>query len=934
MHNSTLSLSASRRLLRSLAASLLLSLPVLPLFAQTVPVNPDAESEAQESADKAPADTDVVVLETMTVRAGFSGSLADAMEAKRISHLITDVITAEDIGKLPDISIAESLARLPGLTAQRMNSRAQAIVIRGLAPDFGTALLNGREQVSASGGRAVEFDQYPAELLSSVVVYKTGDASLVGQGLSGTVDLRTRRPLSQGARTFATNFFYEWTDMGALNAGSKDYGTRYMFSYIDQFKDRTVGIALGYSHSTRPGQGEQWNAWGFPDAFYNPALPRVLGGAKPFVRSSELKRDGWMGVIEYAPHDRFRSTIDLYYSDFKENQLLRGIEIPLQWSSAVLQPGYTASDGFITKGTFTNVFGVMRNDIVTRDAEVMAGGWNLEFGDKEDWLFGLDMSYSQIDRKDTILETYSGYASNQVGTPDTVTYTMGQGAGGALFATALDYTDGSLIRLRGPQGWGSGVVPGGQVGFIKGPFVGDELGQFKLTAERPMDGFFKRLEGGVAYTRRAKDTFEMGPEGMEGFYLALKNGATSAPLPPSVGITDLSFIGIKGMISYDPLAAFNSGIYDLIPNDNPALRSENWDVTERVTLGYVELDINHTIGSIPVKGNIGAQVISTEQEAGGLAVTGIIVTPVRGSHDYIDFVPSLNLTFDLGDGKMVRFSAARQLARQAMTDMRAGSTYGFDVTKALSTDPLNSPWSGGGGNPALEPWRSNSVDLSFEKYFKGGLGYWAMAAFHKDLVSYTYTQGTLSDFTGFPTGVPGVTPRIFQGMRWIPQNGEGGYIQGLEFTLSLPGEKLTPVLTGFGFVGSASFFRSSIQPDLGNPAMPMPGLSDRVLNGTVYYEKGGFGARVSARYRSDFRGDIASFGPRGAIFRNLQAETVIDAQTSYAFKKGRLKGLTLIAQAYNLTDEPLFATQGEDIRMVQDYQRYGTSYSVGASYKF
>ena len=125
-----------------------------------------------------------------------------------------------------------------------------------------------------------------------------------------------------------------------------------------------------------------------------------------------------------------------------------------------------------------------------------------------------------------------------------------------------------------------------------------------------------------------------------------------------------------------------------------------------------------------------------------------------------------------------------------------------------------------------------------------------------------------------------------------------------------------------------------MQPDPSNPSTPLPGLSERVTTATVYYERGGFAARVSTRYRSGYRGDIATFGPRGEVFRNLQAETVYDAQISYTFKKGPMKNLGVILQGNNLTDEPLFASQGTDTRLVQDYQRYGASYSLGVSYKF
>ncbi len=922
---------ARRYLQRGLAAGLILS-QALTGFAQTAPAPTDDEKKKEEEK--------VFILDAFNVTAGFSGSLAAAAEIKQKQPLITEVIAAEDIGKLPDISIAESLTRLPGLTSQRTNGRAQAIVIRGLNANFGMTLLNGREQVSTGAGRGVEFDQYPAELLSGAVVYKSTNTSLVSQGISGTVDLQTVRPLSQGRRVIAGNFFYEWNQLKSRNAGADNTGERYTFTYIDQFMDGKLGIAFGYAGSSRPGQGEQWNAWGYPnvDSGTASSQPLVLGGAKPFVRTSDLARDGYMGVIEYKPSDWLHSTIDLYYSDFNESQLLRGIEIPLWWSSAQLQPGFTVSNGLITRGTFRNVYGVVRNDIVTRDAEVTAGGWLLEFGQDDGWKVKADLSYSKIERRDLVLETYSGFASNQVGTADTMTYTLGGGQG-ATFQTALDYTNaGGQMRLTSPQGWASGDVPGGQVGFVKGPFTRDLLAVSKLSADRDLSGFFSRFEAGASYSKRSKYEFEAGPGGREGYFLALKNGATSAPLPASVGITDLSFLGIRGMYSYDPLALYNSGFYNLIPNNNPSYVANNWDVEEKVYLGYAMLEIDSKWGSIPVTGSIGTQIVQTDQTSKGLAANGTIITPVTDTHSYTDFVPALNLNFEVGERTMLRFSAARQLARQPMVDMRAGSTFGYNPALATSTDPRNSPWSGGGGNPKLEPWRSNSFDVSWERYFKDNMGYFAVAAFWKNLVSYTYNQTSIVSYAGYPTGLPagapGSNPVLNVGTRSIPQNGQGGNMRGLEFSLSLPGEKFSEALKGFGFIGSTSFFKSTIRPDLGNPATEIPGLSDRVMSGTVYYERGGFGARLSARYRSDYRGDIATFGPRGEVFRNLQEETVVDAQVSYTFKEGPMKNLGIILQGYNLTDEPLFASQGFDTRLVQDYQRYGASYSIGVTYKY
>jgi iron complex outermembrane receptor protein len=921
----------NQSLFRGLVAGLLLTQLGLSALAQTASSTPPKDKDQTEA-------NETVVLETFQVTAGFSGSLAAAADMKQKQTLISEVIAAEDIGKLPDISIAESLTRLPGVTTQRLNGRAQAIVIRGLNGDFSTALLNGRQQVSTGAGRSVEFDQYPAELLSSVVVYKATDASLAGQGLAGTVDMQTVRPLNSSTRTLAVNAFYEWNSLGAINAGAKSSGNRQTFSYVDQFNDGKLGIAIGHSRSDRPGQGYQWNAWGYPDT--GSGQPFTLGGAKPFVRTSQIKRDGTMAVIEFAPRANVHSTVDLYYSDFQETQLLRGIEIPLWWSSAQLQAaGRVVENGLITQGTYTNVYGVVRNDIVQRNDHLFAAGWNLEIGNKDGWKTDLDLSYSRVKRRDLVLETYSGYATNQAGTPETLTYTLGSGEGGATFTHLLDYSSGTLMKLSSPQGWSSNQFPGGQVGFVKGPFSRDEISQHTIRTQHPMTKFFSRFEAGITLNERNKYELDLGPDGTEGFFLGLKNGATTAPLPASVGLTDLSFIGMGNQYSYDPLALFNSGFYDLKPNLNPALRANNFAVSEKIWTGYVKFDIDRKWGSTPVTGNIGAQFIKSDQNSNGLSVNGNTVVPVNRGHDYTDFVPSLNLNFQLRENTVLRFSAARQLARQRMTDMRAGSTFSYNQTLSTSTDPLNGPWSANGGNPELEPWRSNSYDLSLEHYFKDRMGYWAVAAFNKDLVSYNYNKNTVVSFAGFPTGLapgsPGSVPVLSTGRYNTPTNGEGGYIRGLEFTLLLPGEKFTPMLKGFGFVGSASFFKSSIQPDLGNPAQPLPGLSEKVATATFYYEaKRGFAARISARYRSEYRGDISTFGPRGENFRNLQAETNIDAQVSYAFEAGMLKGMTLIAQGYNLNDEPLWASDGPDTRRVQDYQRYGASYSVGASYKF
>ena len=236
-----------------------------------MPATRAAEGDDQQTTAGAGATQAAPEVETVVVT-GIRHGIEDAITLKRDSSSIVEAISAEDIGKLPDTSIAESISRLPGLTSQRAEGRASAISLRGTDPGFTTALLNGREQVSTGDNRSIEFDQYPSELLSAVVVYKTPDAGLVGQGLAGTIDLRTTRPLDYGRRAMAFNIRAERNSENDLGADSADSGYRASFSYIDQFFDDRVGLAIGYARLDSPlatqgaGTYEPWHANGTPDA--------------------------------------------------------------------------------------------------------------------------------------------------------------------------------------------------------------------------------------------------------------------------------------------------------------------------------------------------------------------------------------------------------------------------------------------------------------------------------------------------------------------------------------------------------------------------------------------------------------------------------------------------------------------------------------------
>jgi len=878
---------------------------------------------------------------------GIRGSITNSIAAKQRNTSIVEVITAEDIGKLPDVSIAESLARLPGLTVQRLDGRGQLISIRGLGPDFTTALLNGREQVTTGDNRGVEFDQYPSELLSGVTIYKTPDAQLIGQGLAGTVDLQTIRPLAYGRRAVAANVRYEQNDIGALNSGTSDNGVRYSVSYINQFADDTIGIALGYAHIESPYQSERYNSWGYPTTG---AGAFILGGVKPYVMSSELERDGFMGTVEFQPNDRFHSTIDAFYSEFQNTQILRGIEFPLWWGGSSgacgtpqvqtptcrpgpqLQPGATVANGFVTAGTFTNVKGVIRNDVNTRDSNITSLGWNTVFDVSDDWSLMADLSYSKVEREDVVLESYSGTGRDVAGALDTLGFRLDEN-NVAVFTRQLNYADPNLIRLTSPQGWGGDIIPGGQDGYLNNPSIDDELRAFRFEARHQFaeGGPFSSLTFGVNISEREK-TFVN-----DQFFLGVPGGA-SAVVPSNflLPATQLTYLGLGGVISYDALGLVNSGFYNRVRNPNADVLSGNWEVTEKVNIGYAQLNIDHMLGSVPLTGNIGLQYVGTDQSSSGFAASGSGASTrsiaVTGGVEYEEFLPSTNFILELPDDMFLRFAAARTLARTRMDDMRASRNFGFNVsnnTPAARPD-VNSPWSGGGGNPQLRPTIANVYDVSFERYFANRTGYVSLAGFYKDLETFVFNRNQIFDFTGYPTG--GIVPVINQGVVSAPDNGEGGYISGVEFALSLPFDSFLPALEGFGMQASVSQTSSEIKPD-GQASTPLPGLSETVANVTVYYEANGFQARISNRYRSDFLGEVAGFG-NGRTLRSVAAENVVDAQVGYEFQSGILEGASVLFQVNNLTDEPFKTFNNGDERQVIDYQSYGRTFLIGLNYRY
>jgi iron complex outermembrane recepter protein len=905
-------------------------------------------AQAQQTPDPStqpavPADA----AQTITVT-GIRRGIENAINVKKNADGIVEAVSAEDIGKLPDVSIAESIARLPGLSAQRVAGRAQVISVRGLSPDFATTLLNGRELVSTGDNRSVEFDQYPSELLSGVTVYKTPDAGLIGQGLSGTLDMQTVRPLNFGNRVISLNARGSRNSLGsAANADAN--GNRFSVSYIDQFADRTVGVTIGFAHQDTPTQENQvglYEPWKVETRPGVPAGTFITDGIKALRRTGYTKRDGLMGTIEFRPSKAWTSTLDLFYSKAKQEDTANQFEVNLSGYNnnistitppAVNFAGVTVNGNkTLTASTAENIYPLVRGIYNKREDEISAFGFNNKFTGDHGIRVSADISYSKANRNELSLENNQQLpVVNGTTLPLDNLQITGSSSNFTTLRPGLDYSALSSLRLTNTI-YGSG--------YGKVPSVKDELTGFKLVASLPASSMLSVLtdiDVGVNFADRSKKKRQ--PEGAIFFNTDPTKGPiqgdTAIGSDLSYGLVNLGFAGVGSIPAWNvPAAVSRYMTFSPSSTAAPYLVAKSWDVNEQISTAFIKAGIDADLGGVNMRGNVGLQFERVSQSSAALQFSGDINTPTEDSKSSSNVLPSLNLAFALAGDQTVRVALARQVARPRVDDLRASIEVNAKTANAQNVRVLE----GNGGNPQLEPWKANAFDLSYEKYF-GSKAYVAAAYFYKDLKTYIFKQTDPAyDFTRF---VPGVAPVAGTTINPIgsfarPANGKGGKLQGVELTASVPFELLTPALKGFGIVASASFNKSNIQikdPDSASSVGPdnieLPGLSKRVFNLTAYYERGGFEARISQRRRSDFIGEIGNFNGSRTL-RYVAGENVVDAQLGYNFNEGSLKGLGLLFQVNNLTDSAYRTYHAGNKDRPLEYTQWGRSYLLGANYKF
>ena len=624
----------------------------LPLYAQDADVDEQEKQSAQE----------IEVIEVT----GFSTSLIKSLNQKRFSDTVTEQLSADDLGGLPDVSMADALTRLPGISAVRTGGQAAEINIRGLSGDFVFSTLNGREQVSTSGSRSIEFDQYPSELINSAAVYKSPKASLIEGGVAGTVELTTASPLSNDKdHSFSANVRGMFNDRADEVSGAEEFGHRLSFSYQGKFMDETLGVALGYARLFQPSVATQFIGLAYNgrvdvDGLANdndlagtecPNCELISEGFEMQHIGGDETRNGYVAAIEWAPLDNFTLKADAFISKFDSEAFARGFRVKLGGINTTITNPVVVNNSVIG-GTFSrNDQSFTRVELVNDDNQDFDSVEN--YGVKALWdvnddlsmQFDVSLSKASSDFRNGLLWSLVGEdanaASPRFDTNISIAYQLN---GLNLPDLAFNQQDlfTNLDRVMVSK---YGIYPYQNE---------DELDAYKFDLQYRLDNdFFSSVELGLRYSDREynndRSVFEYGndsafssreqPLRLTQDMVEVVNWQSEFGYFPSYLSIDLNTAlnawfpgGIPQPVqSWGPTSQGVINGADVGPSTAWSIQ-ESGDVFETVNSAYFMANIDTELGDIPLTGNLGVRYVRSKQSSTTLErATKFEVDPIAGT---------------------------------------------------------------------------------------------------------------------------------------------------------------------------------------------------------------------------------------------------------------------------------------------------------------
>jgi len=901
---------------------------------------------------------------------GFSSSVEKSIDYQRYADTVQNVVTAADIGGLPDQSIADALTRLPGVAAERISGQASQINVRGLDGNFVLTTLNGRVQPSTSGSNYTDFDQYPSELINMATVYKSSQASLIEGGVGATIDLGTANPL-ENKKEQSLNIDARGSYDGQAHdvTGANPLGYRFSAAWQGKFLDDTLGVGLGFAQLYQPHVSEQFVGEAFnPSQLLNPNSTQtayVPQGIQLQQNGGEERRTGYLSTVVWKPTEHLQITGDAFFSKFNNQSYGYGfrsqnfysnggiyntqITNPVIGSNGALLGGTVSSNPY---GSATPWNGYQFSNETTADnyskiTNVFSGGLNLKW-DNGPWHIDADLSVSHASSNeinvDATADPYNGLGgANPTLMNQSLTYRLNGGNVGTVnFANPSIYTnlnDMGLSRY--------GVYP-----YV----YHDREKAFRTSVKYDLldNSFLSGLEAGVYadnHTYNADRSVYVYGNEWGGVYNT-PNAETNDP-PLMLNGNDAAQTCWKGKFGSFPcflklngpgiLAA--NGIASSTPVkdwNNSWTEIQSGSVAEKSRDLFVMADIDTNVFGRSLTGNVGMRVAHYSQYSTGIqpvpAGTGQAIVDGYGvvntdynrvtvGKSYTDYLPSLNLAYHLTDNDQMRFSAAKVISHPPIETMMAGA--GSYLSNNNTTYNIY-----GSTSPYLNPLRAKQYDLTYEHYFDDSSGAFVANVFFKHIDSFVQ-QTTYNNFNFASIGIivptdPVTGQPYLNGDYQTAYNAKGGNLRGVELdyqkTHFLPG-----FWSGLGVQLNYAYTQNSNKAasTLGGPPQEqtLPGYSRKVASAALFYDNGPFSTRVSGNYRSSFVSDSQISVTNQIVF--FAPETVFDFQASYKVNES----VSLVYQMLNLTNQPTrtYFGNSSETGTIQYFGRtsyFGVSFSM------
>lgn len=827
---------------------------------------------------------------------GYAASVEKSLNMKRFSNSVVDAVSAEDIGKFPDQTVADALQRIPGVQVEKdLGGESDRVSIRGTAPHLNITLLNGQSVASATASasitrpsRGFNYSLLPAELVDTLEVYKSAEADVDEGSIGGTVVVKTRKPLDSESNYAAISvkaFHFENADetkpyvsgLYSWKNENEDFGFNLGFVHKETATQRdSEEVRFGYRSTDANNDGE--------DEYYPGAV-----GYNRYASDSDL--DTITATFQYAPSANLDVVFNNLYSKSEhESYGTYSSGFILQNIGNVEQANI--EDGTVTSGYLPahNNLGYYGNAGYQGEFETQAHDIKITY-EKDNYTLTTQFGYSKAEG--AVSDVYSEYYANT-----DASYSIENGKPNVELSDSLTPED-----YRLDYNHKNDIANDSDEKYIQFDF------EYRLDND-----YFTAIKTGVKYREHSKSASLI-----KSNYPKTDDQGNSNNLGQFADSTVDDFMGGENAILWQfDNAAYGDWISSTEPSTPPYEHLDyNYDLDESITAGYVKGIFEFS----DFRGNVGVRAVKTSVDSQSMQYTGQSYAPqnieeIAFSNSYNDILPSLNVAYDYSDKIILRFAAAKVMSRP---------DYDFLSARKSGYCGTATGCKGNEGNPELEPYRASQYDLSAEWYFNES-SILSLAYFYKDIDSYITNTTVEKDWmwTDPDTGVEELRTFLIT----QPQNGLGGENSGFEVNYT---QKL-----GYGFgiqtnytYSDAELEQTVEQKAAGEEAV-LPNNSEDTFNATVYYENTRFSARVSYTYRSEY-----FYTTYLGLNQYKDGFGQYDLNVSYNVTDD----LNLIFQAINLTDEEQGSMSSNSTGMSDSNRplaihNYGRRFLFGAQYKF